>query len=162
MTLLAEFHFIDGTGKTWTAVEGTRVDGASIPKPFWSLVGGPYEGRYRNASVVHDAECTPPYKNRWQDVHRMFHAGCVAGGVDRFTALLLYAAVYLFGPHWTLPAGHKLRVPRCTIEDALRTAAWLRQRPSATPTDIDALTVAALRAQISPARIEAERRRLLR
>jgi hypothetical protein len=157
MTLLAEFHFIDDAGTTWTAPVGARIDGTSIPKPFWSLIGGPYEGEYRNASIVHDAECIAPYKHSWQAVRRMFHAGCIAGGVDRLTALLLYAAVYLFGPHWELPSGRRQTVSRCTLDDALRTTAWLRQRPRATLADIDALTVPALRAQISPSDIEAER-----
>src|SRR5712692_9140850 len=30
---------------------------ASIPRAFWSVIGGPLEGQYRNASVFHDVAC---------------------------------------------------------------------------------------------------------
>ena len=33
---------------------GFVSDGASIPKIAWSIVGGPWTGKYRNAAVVHD------------------------------------------------------------------------------------------------------------
>ena len=33
--------------------QGFITDGASIPKPFWSVIGGPL-GRYAPAAVVHD------------------------------------------------------------------------------------------------------------
>jgi hypothetical protein len=160
MTLITPFSFVDDAGVTWTAPADTRIDGASIPKPFWSLVGGPYEGKYRDASVVHDAECIAPYKHRWQDVHRMFYAACLAGGVKPRKALLLYMAVYLFGPHWDWPAITVGRAPRCTEDDATRAVAWLRARPRATHEDVEALTVEGLRRVVGARELAAEHRRL--
>ena len=54
MTLLTELRYTDPNGNTWIAPIGSVVDGASIPRYLWSIMGGPFEGRYRNASVLHD------------------------------------------------------------------------------------------------------------
>lgn len=99
--LLENFVYLDPRGRAWVAEKELRVDGASIPQMFWTVTGGPFEGLYRNASIVHDAGCkgmTDP----WQDVHRMFYEACRCGGVPESQAKTLYAAVYHFGPRWTL------------------------------------------------------------
>src|SRR5437899_7943597 len=54
MTLLSELRYSDPEGVVWIAPAGSVVDGASIPRSLWSLMGGPFEGKYRNASVLHD------------------------------------------------------------------------------------------------------------
>src|SRR6266487_89769 len=54
MTLLTELRYTDPNGNTWIAPIGSIVDGASIPRYLWSFMGGPFEGKYRNASVLHD------------------------------------------------------------------------------------------------------------
>jgi hypothetical protein len=77
------------------------VDGTSIPQPFWSIVGGPMEGQYRNASIVHDEACKRRTET-WQSVHQMFYEACRCGGLPENRAKLLFAAVYHFGPHWEL------------------------------------------------------------
>jgi uncharacterized protein DUF1353 len=53
MTLVESFAYIDSSGRTWRVPSGVQVDGASIPQVFWSIIGGPFEGRYRNASIIH-------------------------------------------------------------------------------------------------------------
>src|SRR5215210_8183144 len=68
MRLLEEVHYIEPQGKDWVAPKDAVVDGASIPKPFWSTVGGPFEGEYRDASVIHDVACDERTA-RWEDVH---------------------------------------------------------------------------------------------
>jgi len=54
MTLLSELRYTDPQGVVWIAPAGSQVDGASIPRSLWSFMGGPFEGKYRNASVLHD------------------------------------------------------------------------------------------------------------
>ena len=54
MKLTQDFSYIDPQKKKWGAPKDSIVDGASIPQSFWSFIGGPLEGQYRNASVVHD------------------------------------------------------------------------------------------------------------
>src|ERR1035441_4686270 len=48
-------HNIDPDGLEWKAPKGLVTDGASIPQIAWTPVGGPFEGLYRLAAVVHDA-----------------------------------------------------------------------------------------------------------
>ncbi|MFM8703989.1 MAG: DUF1353 domain-containing protein [Planctomycetia bacterium] len=55
MTLVAPFAYLDPAAVRWAAPAGSVVNGASIPRAFWSVIGGPFEGRFRNASVVHAA-----------------------------------------------------------------------------------------------------------
>lgn len=99
MELLATFEFVDSNGVEWIAPKGSIVDGASIPRFAWSIIGGPFEGKYRDASVIHDVACVK--KNRpWQEVHRAFFDAMLASGVDAIKAKTMYAAVYHFGPRW--------------------------------------------------------------
>lgn len=99
MRLLEDVIYIDPDGKEWIAPKGARINGASIPKAFWSILGGPYEGKYRDASVIHDVECVRRIEP-WQKVHAMFYAAMRAKGVKEKQAKLMYAAVYKFGPRW--------------------------------------------------------------
>ena len=99
MTLVEPFAYVDPRRVRWEAPVGAVVNGASIPRAFWSFIGGPFEGRFRNASVVHDVACVERSR-AWQDVHRMFHDACRCGGVAAATATTMYYAVYHFGPRW--------------------------------------------------------------
>lgn len=99
MTLREGFAYVDPQNRRWVAPAGTVVDGASIPRGFWTVIGGPFEGRYRNASVVHDIGCDE-MRESWEDVHRMFYDACRCGGVDETQAKMMYYAVYHFGPRW--------------------------------------------------------------
>ena len=105
--LKEDFAYVDRGGKTWIAPKDTVVDGASIPAVFWSAVGGPFEGQYRNASIVHDIECDR-MKEPWEKVHRMFYEACRCGGVAEDRAALLYGAVYHFGPKWVIRPVHQV------------------------------------------------------
>jgi Protein of unknown function (DUF1353) len=57
MSLLREFSFKDPAAKVWLARAGSEVDGASIPRALWTIVGSPYAGDYRRALIVHDTAC---------------------------------------------------------------------------------------------------------
>jgi Protein of unknown function (DUF1353) len=99
MELMAPFSYVDSRGVTWSVPPGTRVDGASIPSVFWSIIGAPYTGRYREASVIHDYFCETKSRH-WKAVHKVFLDGMLARGVDTIQAQLMYLAVYRFGPRW--------------------------------------------------------------
>jgi len=101
MKLVEPFGYVDPTGLTWDAPIGSIVDGASIPQIAWSVIGGPFEGKYRNASVIHDVACEQRLRP-WPDVHRNFYYGMLASGVDETLAKVMYAAVYQYGPRWSL------------------------------------------------------------
>ena len=96
---LNQIEFTDPDGTVWKAPAGIRVDGASIPQALWSIVGSPFTGRYRRASVIHDHYCVTKERN-WEDVHRVFYLASRADGVPDSKAKIMYAAVMAFGPRW--------------------------------------------------------------
>lgn len=99
MRLLEDFAFVEPDGKRWIARAGAVVDGASIPRPFWPVIGGPFDGHYRSASVVHDYYCVER-SEPWEEVHRMFYNAMRAAGVAEATAKVMFYAVWNFGPRW--------------------------------------------------------------
>lgn len=99
MKLVEPFSYISPKNMLWDAPTGSIVDGASIPRFAWSIIGGPFEGKYRNASVIHDVACVRR-DHTWQDVHEAFYTAMLASDVDTTIAKIMYAAVYHFGPRW--------------------------------------------------------------
>jgi hypothetical protein len=99
MKLLRPFEYDDPRGQRWFAPAGSIVDGASIPRWAWAVIGGPFEGKYRDASVIHDVACVTRDRP-WQDVHRAFYLAMRAAGVDEVQAKVMYGAVYWQGPRW--------------------------------------------------------------
>lgn len=97
--LETDFRFKDPNGLLWTTPTGTEVDGASIPQFFWSLIGGPFEGPYINASVIHDHYCRTKERTA-HDTHRNFYYGMRAAEVPEWKASLMHWAVSTFGPAW--------------------------------------------------------------
>ena len=96
--------FTDPRGLNWTAPAGIEVNGASIPRPLWSIVGSPFKGDYLRASVIHDHYCVTMTRG-WRETHKMFWHGCRADGLSRVYANLLYAGVMRFGPRWIIRRG---------------------------------------------------------
>lgn len=101
MELLSNFSYIDPANKTWIAKKGDKINGASIPSSLWSLIGSPYDGAYRKASVIHDAACTYMTEPA-EEVHRMFYYACRCDGLNELKAKTMYFAVKQFGPDWQL------------------------------------------------------------
>ena len=101
MQLVEPFVYVDPRAERWDAPAGAVVNGASIPRAFWSLIGGPFEGHFRDASVVHDVACETRARG-WQATHRMFYEACRCGGVGDVLAKTMYYAVHHFGPRWRL------------------------------------------------------------
>ena len=83
----------------WDAPAGLVSDGASIPPFFWSIIGGPFSGPYRNAAIIHDRYCETR-ERPWRQVHEAFYTASRAAGVPETQAQLMYFAVYRFGPRW--------------------------------------------------------------
>jgi len=110
-----DFVYEDKKGVAWLAPTDLLTDGATIPTVFWSVIGGPWDGLYREAAVVHDAYCcgqTAP----WQDVHRMFYEAMRCSGVGWVQAKTMFYAVWLAGPRWSqlntsMPAVCKTAAP---------------------------------------------------
>jgi hypothetical protein len=113
MVLAEPFTYVDAKGRRWPVPAGTVVDGASIPRVFWSVAGGPFEGLYRGASVIHDFYCDARNRKH-QDVHLVFHEAMLTDGVSPKRAWFMYQAVDRFGPRWEEPQTD----PNCDVDDA--------------------------------------------
>ena len=99
MTLLNELRYTDPKGVVWIAPAGSVIDGASIPRTLWSFMGGPFEGKYRNASVLHDVAYDQKNKPP-PEVDRMFYNAMRCSGVGAVEAKTMYYSLLRFGRHW--------------------------------------------------------------
>jgi hypothetical protein len=100
--LLEPFGYKDSKGKDWDVPAGFVSDGASIPWSLWSFIGGPYDGPYRDAAVIHDYFCDK--KDRpWEEVHAMFLEAALRRGTRESTAQTMYAGILYGGPRWEAP-----------------------------------------------------------
>jgi hypothetical protein len=108
MVLLNELRYTDPYGEVWVAPAGSRVDGASIPRAFWTIMGGPFEGKYRNASVLHDV-AYDEQKVSPEAADLMFYNAMRCSGVGAVKAKTMYYSLRRHGRHWkhrqALPAG---------------------------------------------------------
>jgi hypothetical protein len=154
MALLAPVVFHDTQQNlVWTAPAGSLIDGASIPRPLWSVVGGPYEGLYRDASVPHDYECCVK-QHPWRQVHRMFYDAMRARGVGEARAKWMYWAVYQFGPRWPVP-GDRAGLPpadllrqRMRESDARNAMRLIEARPTLGLEQLEQLDATAITRQL--------------
>lgn len=99
MRLIEGVTYTDSVGHDWPVPKGAVVDGASIPRFFWRVIGGPLEGPYRKASVIHDFYCEVQSRP-WRATHRMFYDAMLTEGCGWLRATVMYWAVRLFGPKW--------------------------------------------------------------
>ena len=90
--LMETFGFMTEEGKHVVVPENYIVDGASIPRPFWRLIGSPMTGKYRRASVIHDYLCRENTTPRaWTD--KVFLSAMKVGGVPSWKRRAMYWAV---------------------------------------------------------------------
>ena len=99
MTLDRLLAYTDKNGKTWPAPAGSVVNGASIPRVLWHLIGSPFCGRYRRASVIHDVYYTTRTELR-EAVDRVFLEMMAADKVAWIKRRAMYLAVRIFSPRW--------------------------------------------------------------
>lgn len=138
MKLLSAMGFWRPDGSHWPVPAGIVIDGASIPAALWSVLGGPFEGRYRKPSIVHDHYCVT--RNRpWADVHRMFYEGMRAAGVGPIKAKTMYYAVYRFGPRWPDPAAFSSVAPEAAQPFNAASYEFDREAIEADNPDLDAI-----------------------
>jgi hypothetical protein len=133
MTLTAPFAYIDRADVRWDAAVGSVVNGASIPRAFWTVIGSPFTGRFRNASVVHDVACVDRTRP-WKQVHQMFYEACRCSRTNVVQAKTMYYAVYHFGPRWRVDGRMLLGAmpPPPSPRQVAAITAWFREH------DVDA------------------------
>ena len=128
MRLLRDFFYTDPSMKRWSGPQGSLVDGASIPRALWTIVGSPYTGDYRRASIVHDIACDEAggdqAKRRAAD--RMFYHACRAGGCSIWQSILLYLGVRIGALVTNVPKWYATAELESTGPRLVRTAEELR------------------------------------
>jgi hypothetical protein len=150
MELVQDFNYVDPSGKRWKAPAGSVINGASIPSMFWSVIGGPFEGRFRKASVLHDSACEVQGES-WEDVHRMFYDACRCSRVGIGKAQTMYWAVYHFGPRWENSRTTDATPPAEPLPDESIVAKAERyfDKKEFTPKEIEECTVEQVEAEVA-------------
>lgn len=113
--LLADYWYKDDQGNVWTVPRGYVVNGGSIPKAAWSLVGGPWSGKYRNATVIHDYFACERISTS-KIVHKLFLDAMLESGVSKSKAWIMYKAVLVGGADWSDVPGYVGREARVVEE----------------------------------------------
>lgn len=95
-----------------TVHPGYRYDGASIPRMFWRLIGGPFSGAYAPAALVHDALYETQMVSR-AHADRVFYDLMRRCGEGRARAKLMYWGVRAGGwTGWNSYAPDRIRAAR--------------------------------------------------
>lgn len=81
----------DGSDDIISIKKGFITDGASIPRPFFSLIGGPM-GEYVQSAVVHDYGYQIMERPR-KEVDKIFLEGMKVLGVSFWKRHIMYRAV---------------------------------------------------------------------
>lgn len=102
--LLAKFGYLDPYGVYWEAPAGFVTNGASVPWYLWPALGGPFDGPYRDAAVLHDYYCDKQTYT-WEKTHEMFYNASLRRGVSENLAKTMYLGLQMFGYRWPAPAG---------------------------------------------------------
>ena len=104
MKLLDTFGYVDPEGTSWDVPSGYVTNGASIPWGLWNIIGGPYDGPYRDAAVLHDYYCEKRLRP-WDKTHKMYYDAALARGTTDNVASAMYAGLLLGGPRWGVAEG---------------------------------------------------------
>lgn len=102
MKLLAKFGYLDPYGVYWEVPAGYVTNGASIPWYLWPALGGPYDGPYRDAAVLHDYYCDKQMYT-WEKTHEMFYNASLRRGVSETKAKTMYLGLQIWGVRWPPP-----------------------------------------------------------
>ena len=104
---LASAWSVEWEGATYSIPEGFRHDGASVPRPVWSLTGLRPDGLLRAAALLHDALYRhggrlpkgwgPQVPISRKDADRAFYGLMIEAGVPRWRAWTAWRAVRVFG-----------------------------------------------------------------
>lgn len=131
------YYLHDKHSKAWVDVPaGYLMDGASVPRPFWSIV--PPWGQYGQAAAVHDWLCeyltvmTPegPKRITRKRCDEILNEAMEVLGVDDFTRGLMYNAVATY----RIISGTD--EPQLNQTKLLLEAAWRERNPQATQGDV--------------------------
>jgi len=98
MKLLAPLTYTDPWGQEWHVPEDSWLNGATIPRSLWSIVGSPFVGKHRRPSIIHDffvgegdnPDVTDQQRKEADD---MFYNACLDEGMSKKDAGVFYLGV---------------------------------------------------------------------
>lgn len=76
---------------------GFITDFASIPRPLWGLVGGPADGKYRKAAVLHDWLYRTPHIATRSQADQVLLEAMRVSGCSWFQRTVIYSGVRIGG-----------------------------------------------------------------
>lgn len=99
MVVLERFGYRDENNEWWWCEPGDVINGASIPRFAWSLIGSPYVGKYRRATALHDSGYIHRDPRGRKAVDKMMLSASKTDGVWLLKRRAMYRTVRLFGQH---------------------------------------------------------------
>lgn len=96
MVVLFDFAYLDNNGLLWPCFRGDVIDGASIPRAFWTIFGSPYTGAYRRSAAPHDTAYMYQLRTRPQ-ADRMLYEAARCDRTSATMAWTMLRAVRNFG-----------------------------------------------------------------
>ncbi len=97
--LLSDYIYENNKYKI-TVKKGFITDGASIPKPFWSILSSPFDGSLTYGAVIHDGLYTKMTLPR-KECDKLLKEMALEKGYNKIKTIIAYYAVRLFGKsHW--------------------------------------------------------------
>lgn len=76
---------------------GFQYDGASIPRPVWSIIGSPFEPQFMRAALAHDWLYHVHHRHSRRRADELFRALLIEDGVGETLANVMFQAVRLGG-----------------------------------------------------------------
>ena len=103
MRLRNHLMFRDAQGRLWSAPRGTVSRGGCLPPGVWNLLGPPFLGLHREASIIHEHYCQQRAGHP-EEVHQMFYEACRASGVPDPLAKAALRELRSHGADWSDPS----------------------------------------------------------
>jgi len=102
MRLAEPFAYEQSKGKIWKVPQGHVIKGRGMPPLFRDLIGQPFYGGYRKASIVYD-HATQEMKQPWDEAQLMFLEASMAEGINESEAKAMYMLLRAQGSRWEVP-----------------------------------------------------------
>jgi hypothetical protein len=102
MRLAEPFAYAQSKGKVWKVPQGHIIKGRGMPPLFRDLIGQPFYGGFRKASIVYD-HATQEMKQPWDEAQLMFLEASMAEGINESEAKAMYMLLRAQGSRWEVP-----------------------------------------------------------
>ncbi len=102
MRLIEPFAYQQASGEAWKVPQGHVIKGRGMPPLFRHLIGQPFYGGFRKASIIYD-HATQEMRQPWDHAQRMFLEASMVEGVHESEAKAMYLLLRAQGSRWEVP-----------------------------------------------------------